>query len=183
MNIENKESRNTHRRLVKLYNLGYSSKRSQGWSIYVIANCNDGSADWLCCLLCLLLDLKGIGFVVCACLISLLLTAPFVACNSKLFIKNKGFELLSQGMPLNQRSVDCSRAVNNICSHLQQGTTWQAGQQIPPDVWMSFSNTWTALLPSVPPVRFAEKSFSLLPSLEAYNWFVLKRQAHPTCYM
>ena len=175
----------THRWLLELYNLGYSSKWSQSWSIHVIAYCNDGSADWLCCLLCLLLDLKGIGFVVCACLISLLLTGPSVACNSKTQWK---LRLLSRCHRSCRSTRDLllacgSRAMNNIFSHLHPGTTWQAGQQVPPDIWVSFSNTWTALLPSVPPVRFTEKGFSLLSSLEAYKCFYVKLQAHLTCYI
>ena len=73
-------------------------------------------------------------------------------------MRTEGFATRSQVMPLNQRPVSLHVAAElRKFSQLQQSTTWQAGQQVPPDVWVSFNNTWTALLPSVPPARCTEK--------------------------
>lgn len=78
--FESPQAQHTHRRLLELHNLGNSSKGSQGWSIHVIANCNDGSAERLCPLLCFLLGLKWIGFCIYVGLFILLMTG-FFACN------------------------------------------------------------------------------------------------------
>lgn len=131
---QDRHSQGAHRRLPELYNLCNSSERAQGWSIHVIANCNDGPAEWLCCLLCLLLDLEWPCFVICASLTIVMLIGSF-ACNTKavwfqLRCIQQGWpaaviELVTQLFTLLSQTAEFTKT--HVTRPLQQGTTWQMG--------------------------------------------------------